>query len=398
MKNYQVLIINKLLDKYERSSLSRNENTRIINIQISILDIDKKYFDYDHYEQTQAINDALSIIQAKQYLTKTKQSPFKIRLNLSYLSQIYDEVKRKSLILSKNQFINILNEIEVDNHILFLKDEMITSYQNDVKVKYLDFNNIDEIIDIFNGISYLLKNEDEISIRNASIIIYNDSKKLEQLLTKILRITKDYLNIENIEQLNLVKRPSLLYLKGNLVIKINDQVIDFSDLNTDLIISSSSLKMLEIVDIKAQYLISIENLTSFYDTNLDNAIIVYLGGFHNKAKATLLNKIAQFKKLEYFHFGDMDAGGFYIYQNLINDTNLAFKMVGMDLKNLIKYEKYCKKCSSDDLKRLQTINELLNLEVIDYMIKHQIKLEQEVITLTNQDLKGEDYEENRNEF
>lgn len=87
-----------------------------------------------------------------------------------------------------------------------------------------------------------------------------------------------------------------------------------------------------------------------------------------------------YPEAEYRHFGDIDAGGFEIYRDLCEKTNIPFQMYHMDLETLKKYEKYGKKLTENDRKRLQEIQNQKSLEeVVRYMLEHDVKLEQECI-------------------
>jgi hypothetical protein len=53
----------------------------------------------------------------------------------------------------------------------------------------------------------------------------------------------------------------------------------------------------------------------------------------------------------------------------------------MDLPTLLQYKDYCKHLEGNDLHRLELLKEDIDDEVIDYMINHDCKLEQEIIEL-----------------
>lgn len=86
--------------------------------------------------------------------------------------------------------------------------------------------------------------------------------------------------------------------------------------------------------------------------------------------------------VRYYHFGDIDAGGFEIYQDLCGKTGIPFRMYYMDLKTLIKYEKYGKELTANDrirLEKMKTDTMREESELIQYMLDHNLKLEQECI-------------------
>ena len=87
--------------------------------------------------------------------------------------------------------------------------------------------------------------------------------------------------------------------------------------------------------------------------------------------------------MKWFHFGDIDAGGFKIYLNLINKTGIDFSLYLMNKNVLEKYEESCEFLTKNDVKTLENLiskcdNEEIK-ETIEYMLKENIKLEQEAI-------------------
>ena len=181
-----------------------------------------------------------------------------------------------------------------------------------------------------------------------------------------------------------IKNPTFIYLKGSITIKINNQIIDLNKLSHELILSSNHLKDLELINLSVDNIITVENLTTFYDYPIKNNLIIYLGGYHNEIRKNFLLKLFNFNKnLNFYHSGDIDAGGFYILNHLIKDTNVNFIAKYMDINTLIKYKDYTKELTKEDIKRLTSLKEqsIMNkyLDVIEYMLKYNVKLEQENI-------------------
>ena len=59
--------------------------------------------------------------------------------------------------------------------------------------------------------------------------------------------------------------------------------------------------------------------------NEEDAVHIYLGGYHNHTKQILLEKIyTDNKSCEYFHQGDLDVYGFLILENLKEKTGIQF--------------------------------------------------------------------------
>ena len=155
-------------------------------------------------------------------------------------------------------------------------------------------------------------------------------------------------------------------------------------LNQGFAISGEDLWKVTFSDLsRIKRVITIENLTTFFRWHEPESLIIYLGGYHNGIRRTLLKKIYQeLPKISYYHFGDIDAGGFSILKDLRNKTGIPFQMYHMDIETLKCYEKYGKALTESDRIRLKEMekNEELQ-EVVSYMLLHNVKLEQEYVGL-----------------
>ena len=74
---------------------------------------------------------------------------------------------------------------------------------------------------------------------------------------------------------------------------------------------------------------TIENLTSFHDVPLKDTFYIFTNGFHNHAIEAFLKCLYDFlgESVNYFHFGDIDAGGFHIYESLIKKRKFLFNHI-----------------------------------------------------------------------
>lgn len=125
---------------------------------------------------------------------------------------------------------------------------------------------------------------------------------------------------------------------------------------------------------RVKRVITIENLTTYFRWQEEDGLLVYLGGYHNGVRRGLLREIyASFPEAVYYHFGDIDAGGFEMYRDLREKTGIPFRMYHMDLETLQKYEAYGKRLTENDRKRLLVMRGRAELtEIIDYMPEHEI--------------------------
>ena len=110
--------------------------------------------------------------------------------------------------------------------------------------------------------------------------------------------------------------------------------------------------------------------------------MIYLGGYHNSVRRFLLREIYRAAPdAGYYHFGDIDVGGFLIYEDLCHRTGIPFKRYGMDLKHLMQYEKYGRALTENDRTRIERMlrenPDIEYADVLKYMLTAGVKLEQE---------------------
>ena len=181
-----------------------------------------------------------------------------------------------------------------------------------------------------------------------------------------------------------MKNPGFLYLRGRMVIELNGQVIDLGRLKSPFSLMSENIEQLHILDIQDQNVLTIENLTSFYDIVLDNTLVIYLGGYHNALRRSLLTKIyALYPHLKFYHFGDIDAGGLYIHEHLRRITEIPFKQYRMSQKELQdpRYQSCLHPLTEQDRVRLESLKRQEDYrELVSYMLNHNVKLEQEIVS------------------
>ncbi|KGM92846.1 hypothetical protein Z968_13000 [Clostridium novyi A str. 4552] len=393
MKKYKEKILNNLIDVYERSSLYKGTslNERNISFKFTVKNI-KDYFDEDNYLKKEEIEQSakeleglelIKIIWGKGYEDHLIK---RVDLNVNRINEAYKLLKRKSKGNSEKECINLLKKYVEEGFVLGkFSREMINKLEEKASIKkYLDIENIEECKNILNALKNVISQQEEIFKRNFSIRIFNDSKRFEAIEGKVLRILKDFTSEETLtlEEFNIFNNPSYVYFKGNTRLKLKNKVLDIVDLKFGIGISSQDLNEIREVEINTSKIITIENLTTFNTFNEDDFVCIYLGGFHNNARRELLKRIKKDNGgKKFYHFGDIDCGGFKILKHLREKTSIDFIPYNMNLETLINGRSYCKELTQNDKRVLE---EMLKEEsfkefydVFEYMLKENIKLEQE---------------------
>lgn len=393
MKNYRNLILNALLDRYERSSYFKGITIQKRKISIILHKVFPEYGKSDCFAETDLIEKHVHELFEKQYIKAGKINEFgnrEIILNMDeeILDQAYKDIGRVQLKDNRELFLEEINQYKtesfINEFILYIRNRTL-HFQT--LSPYLENNSITDLRNIINILNKMVNQKEEISFRKFSILTLHDSKKLEKYKLKIFHIIHDFydqsIEDENdaFECFNIIRNPSYVYLKGNMIIQIHNQIIDLNELHNHFAMASENIKDLTILSIAAKQVMTVENLTSFHDLELDDTLIVYLGGYHNTLRRNFLLRLYEFLKnsVTYYHFGDIDAGGFYIYLDLVEKTKIPFQTYKMDVETLIKYKEYTKNLTQNDRLRLVKLKEIYYNPVIDYMLENSMKLEQEIV-------------------
>lgn len=380
-------ILNKLVDKYERSILSKQGTDRKLTIEIKTDKINKNYGRSNYIKQTDSINQQLEILESLHYVTLNRRGDHiqVIRLRLEALDDIYSHLKRVSIKEARATAIAILELYDtMESQVLIEMIQMFKSVQ-----KYIDIREDDDVRIIMDTVIAIRNNNSEITVRTFSQKIFGDSKRFEKVQARVfslLRLCDEYISYLSDEEIlikyQILKNPSYVHLKGCGKFKVNNQELDLYALDGALALSADILTNSDVLSTDIHQVLTVENLTSFHNIHVANTMIIYLGGFHNTVRTSLLQKVYSLNpNARYIHFGDLDAGGFEIFENLKNKTQVPFEMVGMDLQILLKYKSHTQVLSANDRKRLEVIQSKMQLPVIAEMLRLGIKLEQEIIEL-----------------
>ncbi len=261
--------------------------------------------------------------------------------------------------------------------------------------EYLNLDDTEGSRRLIRAIHKIETNQKEIYIREFSVQCFGDSKELEKksgLIGKIFRrFSDDMEDMDNdviLAEYGIYRTPNYVYVKGSGRLRIGTPEaydIDLRSLRQGIGLSGEDLDGLEWkVDVSVKRIITIENLTTFFRWEEPDSVLIYLGGYHNAVRRKFLQKLYQvFPEAEYFHFGDIDVGGFEIYEDLCRRTGIPFTTYKMGISELEQYEQYTRELTENDRKRMDS---LLNSEayenvwpILRYMKEHGKKLEQESI-------------------
>jgi hypothetical protein len=389
-------ILNRLIDMYERRGAFDKDASSLRAIQLEVKKVYPAYVDRYNHDAYKDINVAIEKICIEGFVFAEKSSAgqySKVRLNISCVSECYRKLKRTSIPAQCEKVKKILAEyLDCEWPLLqaIIKDwsKRLEEYKKlPYDLKY-DGKRVSEIIQVLKAI---LKLNSETYIRNFSTAVFKDSKRFQkEFRSTVESILFDYTDevVEKDDILgfyNLYEKPTYVMIKGNVVIQFDISVIDVSEMPDGIALSNASLKKIRTVMVKANKVITVENLTTYHDSDEDDAVHIYLGGYHNHSKQVLLEKIyLENKNKDYFHKGDLDVYGFLILENLKEKTGIPFTPLMMDVATIERFYKagLYKELAASDVK---IIEEKKNTklasyaDVLQFMLDNNCKVEQESI-------------------
>lgn len=388
IEEYEKAIINELLDKYERSRSFTGDNKVNQKFVVKVGSMFPQYADHAYFEVFQYVNEAIDIIVRKQLVSaKINKARVcsEVILNTAAIEHAYKYIGRTPKRYINDSILKLLEEYTNRNEILKRYCEaQVERVRSNRPIQYFS-GNIRELANILIAVDALFKVEEETYVRDFSVRIFKDSKTFEHISSKVINLIFDYGDFPEknqvMESLNIVKNPTYVNFKGAGTIVISGQRIDLSALKSDIAVSSEMLADIDRIDITGNSVMTVENLTSFHTADSSDNFIIYLGGFHNRIRREFIKKIyRQNPEIEFYHFGDIDAGGFYILAHLRRQTGIDFMPYKMDLETLKKYRNYSKRLTLNDRERLERLQGSEFNDVIQYMLEHDCKLEQEAIS------------------
>lgn len=404
MVQYDIKVLNELLDAYENSRLFSGENK--VEIRIAFPFYKKKipaYFDESSCEY-EKIHSAMRELEEQGYIRivwkKGKENHIisKVVLNPEKLDHAYQYVKRvpkSDLIASNITILEKCRNLYATPVCRKFTDYLLERLHANQTVKeYIDLENRQRTELLLKGVFEIERNRKQCYIREFSIRVFHDSKELEDISSRLGKIFKNFVEgfreknfAEILAEYGIYHTPNYVYLKGPVSFMIHQTMYDIGHLKQGLGISGEDLSEIRFCDLSmVKKVITVENLTTFFRWEEAESLIIYLGGYHNSIRRVLLKAVYEvLPDAGYFHFGDIDAGGFEIYRDLCLKTKIPFRMYRMDLDTLLLYQKYGKELTESDRERLKRILERTAdktgdlCELIRYMLANNVKLEQECI-------------------
>lgn len=247
-------------------------------------------------------------------------------------------------------------------------------------------------------LDYILGNCSEILERELSIELFGDSKLFEKTVrSRVCTLLAGAIENEDfttdeceksvreariLEYFSVVRNPTYFHFKGDCEIRFSDGAAVSVSSAHPIALCSNSVGSITSALTPCRQVMTVENLTSFNRMQDENTLFVYLSGYNDSPKTQFLRKLRNDNHGKtWLHFGDIDPDGFYILSNLRRKTGIEFAPFLMGTDELETYRDYCKPLEPNDVaKALSLIAAGEYPVVMEYLLAHNCKLEQEIIS------------------
>lgn len=409
----QVKELNRLVDKYEkrRDYASEGKSPRR-----TMLVLDKqKYPDYYHGSDSSfrlAFNRDMEEL-ATMGLVEVEWVRFnrgnllkRVILVEKALPLIYSLIKRKSKKEEYAGLTKLFGSWQGKSHPAlapFFQDMLCRLQKLMPLPPQVKLNDVKGYEDLFIGLKAFFDHRpQEVLKRQLSVNHFGDSKRWDELERSILWVIRAYClseeetNLEDetiLSEQNIITNIRHINLSGPLIFTTPRGRVAVTAFYPDLGLSPVTLEDMKIEDCPASAVVTVENLTSFYQyifAGPKDHLIIYLGGYHNRPRRLILNKLWDYftgkgHTVPFMHWGDMDLGGFQIWKHLCQSTGIPVKPLYMDTKAYLAHLSQGQPMKDVYTAKLSRLLEdpfyLPFHPLINLMLEKKVRVEQEAIKI-----------------
>lgn len=441
MRDYENLILNQLLDRYERSAHFRRPPGESAPARGVFLPFDRRtlpdYWIEDDPAYRREVNRVARAL-ADRGLVRILWAPLardaeiaKVSLNLQRLEDAYRSVRRTPRRDKEAALRQVAerwlqrwaaassrdaagsstagaSELAGDPRTwgeALLRAVLDSLQQHRALPLDLDLDRPEELDALCRVLDALATLAAEVPRRIFGVRVLGDSKALEgRLGTLLVRAARGFApglqdlddNGAVLESLGLIANPQHLLVAGPLVLRHRGMRLDLAAFPSGLGLPAEVVREAAVEDLKAGAVLTIENLTSFHEAAdllsrarpSPSTLLLYLGGYHNRARRRLLVKLWQWvqqsgRPTRFYHWGDLDLGGMQIFYHLAERTGIPLQPWLMDRETYVRHLRYGATFDQSYRRRLQALAERPGGEVFRDLLQEILlqgrRVEQESI-------------------
>lgn len=399
MVNYEEKLLAALADKYRKSKKDRGTNVITRRTKLNPSQLYKNYSRNDgDMTQIEAVNQAVFRCSQEGFVTYETEG-FSSEIQSIYLvdekiGEIEDYLETKYGYEPKSA-----KRKYVEGLIAGYSGRSPAAEQECIKLRQaLEKNRIPpryhQTEDLLKALVFIENNEKDLYLREASLLIYGDSKYLEEnVLGSVCRALRDCLGRpcgpaeledEILEEYHITREKQKLCLKGDMTVRILGKELEIGAFPNGIEFFADELYKIEQITVKTAVFTTVENYTSWLRCDSSKTALFYLGGYATRYQRDFLKKIfSDNPTLVYRHFGDIDAGGLYIHEHLCRVTGIPFQMYRMSRAELedARFHSCLHPLTEQDRVRLKSLEKQeMYRELAEYMLERGVKLEQEIVS------------------
>lgn len=397
-------ILDVLLDKYEKSAAYKNQKVQSRRILLKCQKL--SWVDMEDHDAKEAFHDAIFSLAENGVVGYSWVPHEEDNLMVSVwliqdpeaLETAYRLAGRTSKLDKQETLVELINSAAFGYYpwMKELKDTLLAGFEKHKSVSNLLYQDPE----ISGNMIRLLIHLDglqgrEIHEKVLSAALFGDSKYFrKELNDRLHRLIERYDLCEQSDEdlllrVGILTNPEMISFSGPVKLKIGGESLDFGLFRTGAAIPGHAVALIESIQAdNALTVLFIEN-SAVYDGIIKkmppNTLAIYHGGFAGRSKRQFIKLLYENNpSLKYLHWSDIDLGGFRIFTAL-KDIISSAKPVHMDIETLKTYEAQWNIFDADyagKMERLKNDSKFeLFRDVIDFMLVHRCRLEQENVCL-----------------
>ena len=388
-----------LISKYHKQGLRRTAGSAVRTPSIKPENLYTEYSKQtSNIKEIEAVNKAVKKLESCGFVVGKKK-----RFSDDLEKIILNEAAFEQLVkYAQKEFDISLPDEELDKEKALVENYQDKGVLTDYYVNKELIQKIEKHTGIYNPkedeeflklLDFVQNNKEELYIREVSMMVFGTSKVLEEkYLSRLCNLVQDIKHDSGYDEDNAVETLSDYHvynvdrdilIKGNIKLDFGTHSLNVGDYLDGISIISSDIARIKIIKVINSNFITIENKTAFARFNLPGYAVMYLGGFASRYQIQFLKKVYECnREIQYYHFGDIDIGGFRIFEDLYKSTNTPFTLYHMgieDLENKLYSTYLMPLTETDKTNALSLQNNSVFGKTIMYMLEKDVKLEQEII-------------------
>lgn len=383
--NIQNELLNRLLDKYERSGHclpGKNSNRRV---GIPLDEAEFPYYQQNRRERVEEVNTAIGKMQSAGLVTFQYQKGYegwlieKVFLNLGGLLNAYRVAERSPVSLQAREMQEVLADAYAQSGRAWVR-RFIEDEQTRLRETFRASRLLPEKPDLAKDLFSALKASEKESqlMRVLSVQCFQDSKHLErELLSFLLSVARRYepdiaayshqnderlTDNEVLTQIGILRYPEIFEFCGDITLIVQGVSVPTAPFPRGFCLQSETLA--DVQDIRLdgiRRVYFVENRTNYRALVLrgipSEVLLIHHGGFYSPSHSCLFRKIVRDAKenMLFYFWGDLDLGGFQMLERLRKNIVPNLRPYRMGSSELYRYLKTGKPRNAEYLHRLEQL-------------------------------------------